>query len=195
MENNQVVKKENGVNLILLIVVILLVAVVAFMAGMLLKNNGTTGKSNVLSDEEALQIGTELYAKGYEIFGSIFDEEEYEDGVPEADCKAKYTEFQKIFTEKSIKTYEGRFKDENGKWLCFAGAGRGGNVEYMDETELIIKKKEENKIIFKKEVKYCEDADYDDDENCVSKERTEERKFIIEKENGAWKISKIEKTH
>ena len=213
MEKNQEAKKGNSINIFLIIAIILLVCSIAFMVGSILNNNSSSGsstgsdnKENLLSDDEALKIGKELYEKGYDALHFYGREE----SLSAENCEKEYNEVLKIFkkdvkiinlggyyeseNDMNFSSLESHFKNEQGAWDCIAAA-RGGNIEFMAEKELTIEKIEENKISFIKQATYCKDAEYDenDDERqkCLSTVQTMNHKFIIEKEDETWKIAQI----
>jgi len=202
-------KKGNNISVVLGIVIVVLVGVGAFLAGTLVSNKEkptSNVSNNLLSDEDALQIGEKLYEEGIEAMHLTgFAEEMSSDK-----CKKLYEETLKIYKEDAKVSFlggnfdlesndfgkiEDRFKGDDGNWSCLVAPGRGGDIEYMNEKKLTIDKKEETKITFIKQATYCEDANFEERDdsnlNCLSTVITRDYPFIIEKENGIWKIAQI----
>ena len=208
MENNNLeTKKGNGVNIVLVVIIVLLAGAVGYLGGKMLAdkeedNNQekmpTEEKTKVLSDEEALQKGNELYKIGSKVV------EFRENSLSESDCKKEYDEMKKYFTKNAKISFLGTyFTDESdltfgtlesayyyeGKLSCEAPA-RGSYLYYRGEDELTIGTKEENKIVFNKKVTYCDEDSFVDEDTC-KKEVTSTYRFIIEKEDSEWKIAQL----
>ena len=205
-------KKDRPIGgIILIILLIIAIGTTGYITYKVLTEDDGTGdisikednNKNVLSDEDALKVGNELYKTGYKLmFGR-------ESELSMENCKKAYDESQKYFvngakvnytpsyyrSEIDIKygTVEKNFYNESGSLDCQNIVTN--NTYYIGEENLKIASKKEKIITFDKVATYCDKNTFDHmEEQDLSKcprKVTTTYKFIIEKEGSDWKISKL----
>ena len=211
-------KKNNTstiIGIILIVLLIIVIGITIFIAYKaiteeddVVENKEETNTNNLLSDEEALKIGEDLYAKGYNMEFNRTGEFGLEA------CRKRYDEAQKLFVKGAKINYtpayyrqeadikysklESNYYNESGSLDCMKS--RPFPVEfYMSEEKLAIKSKKEKVITFDKVVTYCDKYTYEhlngkSIDKCTKKVKTT-YSFIIEKEQDGWKIARLSITH
>lgn len=202
-------EKKGSVILVTVLIVILLVAVGlgSFLAGAnymaskslekekeVKQETATEEKSNVLSDNEALKLGNELWEYAYSSYwGGKPAWKSHEGEVNEAGgkpivCDTTAEEVKKKYTKDfkySGETSEIGGLDEFVSEVNCIGAARGADQLYKTTT-LAIKKIEENKIVFDAISEYCGSS------FCQESKETKKKvimDFEIVKEQDQWLIN------
>lgn len=165
-------------------------------------SNLNSNTNNLLSDEEALELGNEQWK--YASSATFCGEYKYDNNDQDSDGIAitNFDEVNSHFTNdnlisskiggntaKSFKEKEtANFVYKNGKYYDPSSCGRGTDISYMNTTLKIVDKKE-NEIKFTATSTYCSTSVNNSD--CTGKTSTTDADFIIKKENGSWKIAKF----
>lgn len=171
---------------------------------------------NVLSDDEAIEIGEELYSYGDD-FGYEYDESTYityignshtemvlseiEELQPYRAYKVEDTDVEDYFTEKRIEELSldnepapYGLEKYNETWY-YCEPDLGGSYDYVG-TEIELESVEKNKITFRAITYYSEEyvfntVSFDESIDEIKENyeyHTQEDDFIIVKEDGKWKI-------
>lgn len=171
---------------------------------------------NVLSDDEAIEIGEELYSYGDD-FGYEYDESTYityignshtemvlseiEELQPYRAYKVEESDVEDYFTEKRIEELSldnepapYGLEKYNGSWY-YCEPDLGGSYDYVG-TEIELESVEEDKITFRAITYYSEEyvfntVSFDESIDEIKENyeyHTQEDDFIIVKEDGKWKI-------
>ena len=163
--------------------------------GNLIDSNSNTSKSSSgsLSNEEALNIGNELYkkAKAYYWTEGINYGNNLVDGMYYA--VSNIDTVKSFFSENGFSQFmknNGFIQEIEGKYYRVA-ADRGGDISYLG-NELKVDSITENKITFTSVEKYiAKDEEWGLDESLVTEITKKEHKFVIVKENGIWKVEEF----
>lgn len=206
-------EKKSSVILVTILIIVLLVAAVlgGFLAGAsyiaskslekkkevkeeLNKETISEEKSNVLSAEEALKKGNELWEYAFATYWgkeSVWKRHEgevNEAGGRELVCDTTAEEVKKKYS--SDFKYIGDFGENGGvddfvPSDCFNAGNRGGDQMYKTTT-LKVKNVEDDKIVFDATSEYCGSS------FCHESNETEKtviKDFVIVKENDQWLIN------
>lgn len=160
--------------------------------------NQTQNKStSVLSTQEALTIGNEMYKKAKNCYwnGVKYSENSSYDIDKNGSSYYKITninEIKSVLVDEAFSDFLNKklIKEKDGEYYIVA-ADRGGDISYLD-NELKIDSITENKIEFTSIEKYCaneEDYGVYNSSNDVKDIITKEYKFVLVKESGKWKVS------
>jgi hypothetical protein len=214
--NNNKKEKSGVLGIILIILMVVVIGVTiyvgykAFTEEDAVEDNNTKEEvKKAMTDEEALKLGEDLYKKGYE-HEFIRPEE-----LSMEDCKKAYDKAQEYFVkgtkvnyvaayyrqEADIKysTLESNYYNESGALSCKVRLEKTVDF-YINEEPLKVSSNKEKVIVFDKVVHYCDKYTYDnmenrDDLSKCSKVVSTTYKFVIEKDNDDWKISRLSITH
>lgn len=206
-------KKKGSVILVTVLIIVLLVAagLGGFLAGAgyiasksiekkkevkeeLKEEAVSEEKSNVLSNDEALKVGNELWKYAYSSYwGGEPAWKSHEGEVNEAggrpivcdttaaEVKKKYTKDFKYSGETNVTGGLDEFVSE----VNCIGAARGGLQNYKDTT-LEVKDVTENKIVFTAKSEYCGSSFCQESKETVKEIKQD---FIIVKEQDQWLIN------
>lgn len=166
------------------------------------------GNISVLTDQEALAVGKELYYKArdlkrnfaistgkvnYKSFG-------FEDGIcpTEDGCYQileGYEEYANTFlTKEVIEQFineDENISRYNGEIKFVRVLGRPGSLSSISEVDLVVRSKENNNILFDVITYYCDNVeDYSESGICEKEDirSNDTTRFSIVKENGIWKV-------
>lgn len=162
-----------------------------------------TEEDVTLSEEEALSLATELYetGKGVHVCGDIevkensvkeYDDFEYYEATNWLTLRDNFTSSAKVKGQLGDGNYysiDDTVIEETGKYYAMECA-RGSNMSYRG-TDLEVVSIKSDVMVFDANSKYCtDDEEYEDlDDDCETYIVSEP--FIVEKENNAWKISRL----
>lgn len=165
--------------------------------------NKTEEEEVTLSEEEALSLATELYetGKGVHVCGNIevkensvkeYDDFEYYETTNWLTLRDNFTSSAKVKGQLGDGNYysiDDTVIVETGKYYAMECA-RGSDMSYRG-TDLEVVSIKSDVMVFDANSKYCtDDEEYEDlDDDCETYIVSEP--FIIEKENNAWKISRL----
>lgn len=160
-------------------------------------SNLSSNTTNLLSDEEALKIGNDLYTNAKNYYSHKMNQTEgcgnelvNVDGEQLMDCTTLYNILSNYFAidnqvsrgDSPKKNIFSSFINKNGKYYLNA---TGGGFNGSATTTLTISKKEENKITYSAKSVI---STYNDQGQLVV-DSTVTDDFIITKENNTWKVS------
>lgn len=166
-------------------------------------------KPQVLTEDEALQIGKSLYLNARDNYYNVctlaqkgaVDTYDYEDeNLVKSEKGEKYTDItdyilnNTIFTEKALKQWEKTnkkiLKTNDNRYYISSNQEDCGQGYISDSTEIKVIKIKEDKIKYEINEYFCE-SESESTNNCLNTKENLEKittNFTIVKENEVWKI-------